>query len=151
MPPVGSAISKKSRATGIAQAPKKSSAIADAERADDEPPRPRLVLEREDDRQAGDDDRRRGRAARLGQVVAERVAGEQVGDEDAEPGRQPAGIEKRAIARRKPSGRHGPLDGASASRNAGMPIVKVEVERELARQHREDAARDRDHQHQEAR
>ena len=39
----------------------------------------------------------------------------------------PAGIEKRAIARRKPSGRHGPLDGASASRNAGMPIVKVEV------------------------
>ena len=43
------------------------------------------------------------------------------------PVARPAGIEKRAIARRKPSGRHGPLDGASASRKAGMPMVKVEV------------------------
>src|SRR6201995_4788478 len=42
------------------------------------------------------------------------------------PHASPAGIEKRAIARRNPSGRHGPLDGASASRNAGIPIVKVE-------------------------
>ena len=43
------------------------------------------------------------------------------------PVASPAGIEKRAIARRKPSGRHGPLDGASARKKAGMPIVKVEV------------------------
>ncbi len=39
----------------------------------------------------------------------------------------PAGIAKRATDCRKRSGRHGPELGASASRNAGMPIVTVEA------------------------
>ncbi len=39
----------------------------------------------------------------------------------------PAGSEKRAIAFRKPSGRHGPVDGASARKKAGMPIVSDET------------------------
>ena len=39
----------------------------------------------------------------------------------------PAGIAKRATDCRKRSGRHGPELGASASTNAGMPIVTVEA------------------------
>ena len=39
----------------------------------------------------------------------------------------PAGSAKRATERRNPSGRHGPALGASASTNAGMPIVTVDA------------------------
>jgi hypothetical protein len=43
------------------------------------------------------------------------------------PVASPAGTEKRAIAFRNPSGRQGPLDGASARKKAGMPIVSDDV------------------------
>ena len=43
------------------------------------------------------------------------------------PAASPAGSEKRAIAFRNPSGRHGPLDGASARKKAGIPIVSEDV------------------------
>ena len=43
------------------------------------------------------------------------------------PTATPAGIAKRATDCRNRSGRHGPELGASASTNAGMPIVTVEA------------------------
>jgi hypothetical protein len=43
------------------------------------------------------------------------------------PAASPAVSENRAIARRKPSSRHGPHEGASASRKAGVPMVTLEL------------------------
>ena len=43
------------------------------------------------------------------------------------PAAVPAGIAKLARSRRKRSGRHGPVLGASARKNAGMPIVMADA------------------------
>ena len=92
-------------------------------------------------------DRRRRRrwsdGARVGAGQVEAVAGEQVrrrGSRCRSPGR-PGSRSGRPL--RKRSGRHGPELGASARKNAGMPIVSGGGERELARQQREVAGRDR--------
>ena len=65
------------------------------------------------------------------------------------PVARPAGIEKRAIALRKPSGRQGPVRRREREEERGHADRERRRERELPRQQREDAAGQRDRHEQE--
>ena len=82
-------------------------------------------LEREDQVEPDDDQRRRRHRPRLDQPEVEHVERE-AGRSSARRARRrrPAGTAKRATSRRKPSVRHGPSLGASARKKAGIPIVE---------------------------
>ena len=138
MPALGTVSSKKLRVAGISERDHVQPAERGAHRRDERRAPPRaLGLERHHEVEAADHEDRHRDGARVGHREVE-VVRARTGSRRRRRRRAPRRPAPRSARRRARScsGRHGPLLGASARKNVGMPIVMRRREREVARQQR---------------